>query len=92
MAGNHDFYKASRAVNIVVFALGIGLFGPHSSFAGDCGAYCKARQVRAICHDELTIKGLTGDRRDAAFEKCKIHPNTHKRTQELTDDTGMSLE
>jgi hypothetical protein len=78
---------APWAATIATFAFGAVIFESQSAVGGTCGAYCKARQVRAICHDTVKSKGLTGYPRDLEFEKCKVDPTTHKQLEELTDDT-----
>jgi hypothetical protein len=75
-----------------LFAFGIALFDPQPSFADSCGAYCKARQVRANCHDIVNGKGLAGHQRDIEFDKCKVDPMTHKRIEELTEDSNEIFE
>jgi hypothetical protein len=80
------------AVIAVSLALGNALFNSQLSFADSCGEYCKARQVRTICHDVVTSKGLNGHQRDVEFEKCKVDPMTHKQIQDFTDDTRDSLD
>ena len=40
---------------VVSTAFGIGLLSTMPSFADDCGLYCKARQVRIICHDAVEV-------------------------------------
>jgi hypothetical protein len=87
-----DLSWAPRAIIIVSMAFGIGLFDSRSSFAEGCGAYCKARLVRAICHDAVKSKGVKGHQIEVEFEKCKVDPITHKRIQELAEDTKNSLD
>jgi hypothetical protein len=84
-----DFDWAPRAVIIVSFALGMGLFYSQPSLADSCGAYCKVIRVRAICHDVVKGRGLTGHQRDVEFDKCKVDPMTHKQIEEITDDTSI---
>ena len=79
---------AARTIMIVSLALGIGAFNSQSSIAGACGAYCKARQVRALCHDVVKNRRLEGHQRDVEFERCKTDPMTRMRIEELADDTG----
>jgi hypothetical protein len=79
-----------RPVVIALFVLSIGLV--YSQFAASCGSYCKARQVRDFCQEIVKSKGLTGDRRDVEFDRCKIDPMTYKQIDELVDDTTDSLE
>jgi hypothetical protein len=82
-----DLSRAFSAAIVGSLALSIGLFELQSSFAGPCGGYCKARQVRAICHDVVSSRGLTGYQRNAEFDKCKLDPTTHRRIEEVVDDT-----
>ena len=80
---------AARTIIIVSLALGIGAFDSQPSFAGGCGAYCKTKQVRALCHhDAVKNRGLDGHQRDVVFERCKNDPMIRKRIEELADDTG----
>jgi hypothetical protein len=83
---------AGAATIVVSAAFGIGLLGMTPSFADDCGSYCKARQVRAICHDAVKLKGFRGPRRDVEFEKCKADPTTYMQLQEVKDDTNSVLD
>ena len=83
---------AARTIIIVSLALGIGAFDSQPSFAGGCGAYCKAKQVRALCHDAVKTRGLEGHQRDVEFERCKNDPMIRKRIEELADDTGESFD
>jgi hypothetical protein len=92
MVSKYDFDLAPQAVIIASFALGIELFQIQPSFADSCGAYCKARQVRAICHDIVNGKGLTGHQRDIEFDRCKVDPLTHKRMEEISEDSNEILE
>ncbi len=91
MAGKNDIHKALPAVILGTFVLVFGLFESQSSFAGGCGRYCNARQVRAFCHGAVTTKGVQGEKRDLEFSKCKTDPMTQKRIEELADDSGDSL-
>jgi hypothetical protein len=74
-----------NAVVVFSIALAIGLADVHSAIAG-CGGYCEARQVRAICHQAISIKGLKGHERDVDFEKCKADPTAYLQLEELADD------
>jgi hypothetical protein len=76
----------------VSFGLGIGLFESQPSFADSCGAYSEARQVRAICHDIVKGKGLTGHQRDIEFDKCKVDPMTHRHIEEITEESNEFFE
>jgi hypothetical protein len=67
-------------------AFGIGLLRTTPSFADDCGLYCKARQVRIICHEAVKLKGFRGPVRDVEFEKCKADPTAYKQLQEVKGD------
>ena len=80
-----DHRRTPLAVAVISLALAIGLLDSQSALADACGGYCKARAVRAICHDAAIAKGLTGRLRDVAFEKCKVDPMTHRQIEELTD-------
>jgi hypothetical protein len=77
---------AGLAVMVASTAFGIGLLGTTPSSADDCGLYCKARQVRIICHDAVKLKGFRGHVRDVEFEKCKADPTAYKQLQEVKDD------
>ena len=88
MIGISDRQWVTRAVIIVAFTVVIALFGSNSSFADGCGTYCKARQVRAICHNTLINQGIKGHHRDVAFGKCKVDPHTHKQIERIADDAG----
>jgi hypothetical protein len=92
MAMKVDFDWAPRAVNIALFTFGIGLFESQPSLADGCGAYCKARQVRAICHDIVKGKGLTGHQGDIEFDKCKFDPMIHKHMEEITEESNEIFE
>jgi hypothetical protein len=85
MIGKDCLLFAPRTFILMSFALAIGSFDIQSGFANGCGAYCKARTVRTICHDVVVAKGLTGRERDIAFEKCKVDPMTHRQVEEITD-------
>jgi hypothetical protein len=76
---------AARTFILMAFALAVGSFDIQSAFANNCGAYCRARTVRAICHDVVVAKGLTGRERDIEFDKCKVDPVTHRQIEEITD-------
>ena len=92
MFGKCDFDWTPLAVIIASFVLGIRLIESQPSFADSCGAYCKARQVRAICHDIVEGKGLTGHQRDIEFDKCKVDPMTDQHIDEITEDTDEFFE
>jgi hypothetical protein len=81
-----------RILCVVVLSFGIDSTALQSSFAGGCEGYCKARQVRAICHEAVKVKGLDSRQRDVEFERCKSDPLTHRRVQELADETGQDFE
>ena len=85
MYTKNDLRRTSLAAIILSLALTIGLLDSQSALAGDCGGYCKARAVRAVCHDAVLAKGLTGLQRHVEFEKCKADPMTHRQVEELTD-------
>ena len=85
MIAKDNLLFAPRTFILMSVALAIGAFDIQSTFANDCGAYCKARTVRAICHDVVVAKGLTGRERDGEFEKCKVDPMTHRQIEEITD-------
>jgi hypothetical protein len=80
-----DRRRTPLAVIIMSLALGIGSLDSQSALADVCGGYCKARTVRAVCHDAVIAKGLTGRLRDVEFEKCKVDPTIHRQIEELTD-------
>jgi hypothetical protein len=77
---------APRSTVISLSLLSISLFYSWSSFGDDCGAYCKARQVRDVCHETIKSKGLNGDQRDVEFENCKVDPMAYKQIEEVVDD------
>ncbi len=83
---------APRIVIIALLSLGLAEFDSQSSFAGGCGGYCKARQVRAFCHEAVRTKGLEDRQRDVEFERCKDDPTTRRRIEQLADDGGQSFE
>ena len=87
-----DLQKAIRVIIIVTCAFGITVFNSKSSYSDVCGAYCKARQARIICHNAVVMKGLKGNQRDVEFEKCKVDPNAHEEIQGRTGDTGDDLD
>jgi hypothetical protein len=62
-----------NSVIVASLALAFGLGDGTRSIAA-CGGYCKARQVRAICHHAVGSQELKAHRRDAEFEKCKSDP------------------
>jgi hypothetical protein len=64
---------APRTIVVSSMALASGLADVHSSIAG-CGAYCEARQVRAMCHQAIKDQHLKAHERDVEFEKCKADP------------------
>ena len=67
-------------------ALAMGLLDSQPTLADGCGAYCKARTVRDICHEAVVAKRLTSHQRDVEFEKCKTDPVAYQQIEELTDD------
>ena len=75
-----------RSIVISLSILSILLFYSWSSFGDDCVAYCKARQVRHVCHETIKSKGLNGDQRDVEFEKCKVDPMAYKQIEQVADD------
>ena len=85
MIGKDSLPFARRTFILMSFALAIGSFEIQPTLANNCGAYCKARTVRAICHDLVVAKGLTGRERDTEFEKCKVDPMTHRQIEDITD-------
>jgi hypothetical protein len=65
-----------RPPNIIIvasIALAVELSGVAQSSA-ECGGYCEARQVRAICHRAVASQVLKAHERDAEFEKCRNDP------------------
>ena len=85
MIGKDNLLFARQTFILTSFALALGSFDIPSTFANDCGAYCKARAVRALCHGVVVAKGLTGHERNIEFEKCKVDPMTHRQIEEITD-------
>jgi hypothetical protein len=85
MIGKDNLPFARRTFILMSLALAIGSFDIQSALANDCGAYCKARTVRAICHDLIVGKGLTGRERDIEFEKCKVDPMTGRQIEDITE-------
>jgi hypothetical protein len=81
---------AARATGMLL-AVGIGSVDVQPSFAG-CGAYCEARQVRAICHHAIKIAGLKGPQRDAEFDKCKKDPLAYLQLEDFTEDALDSFD
>lgn len=71
MFGKRRSDAALRTLTFWSFALGLGLTFAQPSLAENCGAYCKARQVRAACHDVAQGQGPTVHQRNLAFERCK---------------------
>jgi hypothetical protein len=65
--------QALKTVLLASMALAFGLTDIWPSSA-ECGGYCEARQVRAICHRALATQNLEAYERDAEFEKCKADP------------------
>ena len=92
MIAKDSLLFAARTFILMSFALAIGSFDIQSTLAGGCGAYCKARTVRAICHDVVVAKGLTGRQRDSEFERCKVDPLTHRQIEEITDRAADLLD
>jgi hypothetical protein len=68
--------KRAKPLIIAALAAIVGFAGVGSSFAA-CGAYCEARQTRAVCHQAVTARGLAGSQRDAEFEQCKRSPTDY---------------
>jgi hypothetical protein len=62
-----------NSVIVASIALAFGLGDGAQSIAA-CGGYCKARQVRAICHHAVGSQDLKAHQRDTEFEKCKSDP------------------
>lgn len=62
-----------NSVIVASIAMASLLSGVTKSSA-ECGGYCEARQVRAICHHAVMSQDLKAHKRDAEFEKCKSDP------------------
>ena len=92
MVGKSHFERAHRAFIIGSLALGFGVSVPQPSQAESCGAYCKARQVRAICHDLVEGKGITGHQRYIEFDKCKADQLTRRQIDAATENSAEILE
>jgi hypothetical protein len=60
-------------VTVASIALAVVLSGVTQASA-ECGGYCEARQVRAICHHAVASQDLKPHKRDAEFEKCASDP------------------
>ena len=82
---------APRAIVISAIALTTGLGDVRLSLAG-CGAYCEARQVRAMCHQAIKVQGLNVRERGVEFEKCRLDPLNYLQIEELADDSENSLD
>lgn len=82
---------APRTIVISAIALTTGLGDVRSSIAG-CGGYCEARQVRAMCHQAIKVKGLKIHERVVEFEQCKADPLNYLQFEELVDDIQDSLD
>jgi hypothetical protein len=67
---------ARKSVIVASIALAFGLADVPRSFA-ECGGYCAARHVRAVCHDAVARQDLGARERDAEFEKCKADPSRY---------------
>jgi hypothetical protein len=65
--------RRPQIILVASIALAFVLSGVAQSSA-ECGGYCEARQVRAICHRAVTTQDLKTHERDAEFEKCKSDP------------------
>jgi hypothetical protein len=76
----------TRIVLLLSFVLFVETLDFGSAFAAGCGGYCRARLVRAICHETVRTKGLTARERDVEFDRCKGDPAVHRQIQELTDN------
>jgi hypothetical protein len=72
--------SATRLSNIVAIALIALAFvlSDVASSSAECGGYCEARQVRAICHD-------------AEFNKCKSDPLSYLASS-ARGDAQLGLE
>jgi hypothetical protein len=92
MHRKNDLRGTSLAAITLSLALTIGLLDSQSALADSCGGYCKARAVRAICHDAVTAKGLTGLQRHIEFEKCKVDPMTHRQIEEQLTDGNVNFD
>lgn len=79
-----NFVWTARATGLLL-AVAIGSADVQPSFAG-CGAYCEARQVRAVCNHAIKNAGLKGTQRDAEFDKCKKDPIAYLQLEEFTKD------
>jgi hypothetical protein len=67
---------ARKPVIVASIALAFGLADMRPSFS-ECGGYCAARHVRAVCHNAVARKDLRARERDAEFEKCKADPSRY---------------
>ena len=92
MGGKCYFDWPPRTIIIGSFTLSIGLSVSQPSLSESCGAYCKAREVRAACHEIAQSKGPIGHQRNLAFDKCKVDPVTRKRIDEITNDSNEVFE
>ncbi len=92
MHSKNDLRRTPPAAIILSLALTIGLLDSQSVLADGCGAYCKARAVRAICHHAVLAKGLTGLQRHVEFEKCKVDPMTHRQIEDELTDSNVNFD
>ena len=90
MSKKRRFGLSNETVIVMFLSVGIGLADTQSSYADGCGAYCQARQVRAICHDAVKKKGLKGQQREVEFQKCMLEAVNYKQIERLTDDIETS--
>jgi hypothetical protein len=59
--------------------------------SAECGGYCEARQVRAICHHAVASQDLKAHKRDAEFEKCASDPLSYLN-QTVQDGAQLNLD
>jgi hypothetical protein len=77
-------------MTVVTLALGVEVAGQQSSFAGQCGEYCEARHVRAICEEAVTKRDLKGRRGDVEFRKCQARLMNSESQDEKARDVKSS--
>jgi hypothetical protein len=92
MHRKNDLRRALLAAIILSLSLTIALLDSQPALANGCGGYCKARALRAICHDAVLAKGLTGPQRHIEFEKCKVDPMTHRQIEEKLTDGNVNFD
>ena len=85
-----NFQGAFRSA--IPLLLAFGASGSPPTLAGDCGAYCKARMVRALCHHEAMAKAPDVHQRNLEFERCKVDPRVHEQVEQLTDNDMDGLD